>query len=317
MEMKNEFLLIVLIWNSLLGITCMVEGTPKPQVERLPSPRTTLGEIPHWSQKTLSLYYVDIHGPNSLLLRYDYQENRVYSASVSGAPSLLFLLPIACTKDQFLVGIDRTTVVVQWDGRSPEATILRPLFEVDCETSNYTTFNDVKTDERGRFYGGTKFVEKGVPCTSVAEPIAAFYGYESGKCVKKFFGNVILSNGLTWVRPTNKFYYIDSCTYDIKQFDYDPRTGDLSNGHQIFSSIMQNGTKPDYIFDGMTNDQDGNLYVATFGGSKIIKLNPRTKKILMEIELPATQVTSLAFGGPKLDILFVTTANKDGKQPEG
>lgn len=38
---------------------------------------------------------------------------------------------------------------------------------------------------------------------------------------------------------------------------------------------MENGTKPDYVFDGMTNDRDGNLYVATFGGSKIIKLDPR------------------------------------------
>lgn len=37
----------------------------------------------------------------------------------------------------------------------------------------------------------------------------------------------------------------------------------------------------------------------------------------MEIEMPATQATSLAFGGPELDILFVTTGNKDGKQPEG
>lgn len=37
----------------------------------------------------------------------------------------------------------------------------------------------------------------------------------------------------------------------------------------------------------------------------------------MEIKLPATQITSLAFGGPYLNILYVTTANKDGKQPEG
>lgn len=37
----------------------------------------------------------------------------------------------------------------------------------------------------------------------------------------------------------------------------------------------------------------------------------------MDIQLPATQITSLAFGGQNLDILYVTTANKDGKQPEG
>lgn len=34
----------------------------------------------------------------------------------------------------------------------------------------------------------------------------------------------------------------------------------------------------------------------------------------MEIKLPATQVSALAFGGPKLSILYVTTANSDGMQ---
>lgn len=196
----------------------------------MPSPRTRLGEIPHWDWQTKSLYYVDIHDNgdyNSSLLRYDYLENRVYSASVDGARTLLFLLPIACTKDQFLVGIDKTAVIVKWDGKSPKATVLRPLFEVDCGTSD-VLFNDVKTDERGRFYGGTKVVVEGKPCVSGGEPIASFYSYEKGKCLKKLFGNVTISNGLTWVRTTKKFYYIDSCTYNIMEFDYDRKTGDLS-----------------------------------------------------------------------------------------
>lgn len=30
-----------------------------------------------------------------------------------------------------------------------------------------------------------------------------------------------------------------------------------------------------------------------------------------------TQITSLAFGGPKMNILYVTTANKDGDGPAG
>lgn len=42
-----------------------------------------------------------------------------------------------------------------------------------------------------------------------------------------------------------------------------------------------------------------------------------TGKILLEIEIPAKQVTSVAFGGPDMDILFVTTAatTRDGEQP--
>lgn len=48
-----------------------------------------------------------------------------------------------------------------------------------------------------------------------------------------------------------------------------------ADGHRIFSAVMQDGTKPDYLLDGMTNDRDGNLYVAAFNGSQIVKLNPR------------------------------------------
>lgn len=78
-----------------------------------------------------------------------------------------------------------------------------------------------------------------------------------------------------------------------------------------------NGEKPTFVPDGMTIDSEGNIYVATFGGYKIIKINPTTGKILLEIKLPAEQVTSVAFGGPNLDILFATTAGIEftSKQP--
>lgn len=36
----------------------------------------------------------------------------------------------------------------------------------------------------------------------------------------------------------------------------------------------------------------------------------------MEILFEPSQVTSVAFGGPNLDILFATTASRDGPNPE-
>lgn len=59
----------------------------------------------------------------------------------------------------------------------------------------------------------------------------------------------------------------------------------------------------------------GNLYVATFGGSKVLKVNASTGYIEKEISIPTKQVTSVAFGGPNLDILYVTTAGKPSPQP--
>lgn len=67
----------------------------------------------------------------------------------------------------------------------------------------------------------------------------------------------------------------------------------------------------------MTIDSDGNLYVTTFGASKIFKINPKTSSIEHEIIMPCEQVTSAAFGGPNLNILYVTTAaqERNTKQP--
>lgn len=36
-----------------------------------------------------------------------------------------------------------------------------------------------------------------------------------------------------------------------------------------------NGKNPQFIPDGMTIDTEGNLYVAAFGGSKVLKVNPK------------------------------------------
>lgn len=77
-----------------------------------------------------------------------------------------------------------------------------------------------------------------------------------------------------------------------------------------------NATHPgtEFVGDGMTIDANGTLYVATFFGSRILVVDPDAKKIVKEIAMPTAQVTSLAFGGPNLDILFVTTAGKPKPQ---
>lgn len=48
----------------------------------------------------------------------------------------------------------------------------------------------------------------------------------SSTYVYKLMLNLFLK-GLTWNEKTNKFYYIDSAVYDIKEFDYDPKTKNI------------------------------------------------------------------------------------------
>lgn len=44
---------------------------------------------------------------------------------------------------------------------------------------------------------------------------------------------------------------------------------------RVALDLKENGGTPEYIPDGMTIDEEGNLYVATWGGSKILKVDPK------------------------------------------
>lgn len=60
--------------------------------------------------------------------------------------------------------------------------------------------------------------------------------------------------------------------------------------------------------DGQTIDADGNLWVAVFGGARVLKIDPRVPDTLLEtVPIPANQITSVAFGGANLDELYVTS----------
>ena len=60
----------------------------------------------------------------------------------------------------------------------------------------------------------------------------------------------------------------------------------------------------------MTVDSVGNLWVALWGGSAVVCLDPKTGQQLDKIELSAPNVTSCAFGGPDMKTLVITTARE-------
>lgn len=91
----------------------------------------------------------------------------------------------------------------------------------------------------------------------------------------------------------------------------------IANPKVVFN-LRKDDVKKHLQPDGMTIDTDGNLYVATYNAHTVFKVDPRTCKVLQEIKLPCKQITSVAFGGPDLDILFVTTsAVKNEPAPAG
>lgn len=54
-----------------------------------------------------------------------------------------------------------------------------------------------------------------------------FYRYIKGEGVTGLIHKVHVSNGLAWNEKEKKFYFIDSVKLDVKEFDYDPKTGEI------------------------------------------------------------------------------------------
>lgn len=279
-------------------------------VEQLPSPLNVLGEGPHWCIERQSLYYNDIYG--GTIHRYDYAENKTYTATVNGFPVIAFIIPVKDTNTRFIIGTDKKITLIEWDGKTSEAKFVKTIGEVEFDLPD-NRFNDAKVDSVGRFYGGTMRLEaKG----DIFEArLGTFYRFDSkqGKFVV-LKENIGVSNGLCWNEAGNLLYYIDSCDLDVKEYQVDEH-GDISNERKVID-FTTNGARPSFVPDGMTIDTDGFLYVATFGGSTVYKINPVNGNIELEIKLPCEQVTSVAFGGPDLDVLFVTTASKEFKSPQ-
>ena len=61
--------------------------------------------------------------------------------------------------------------------------------------------------------------------------------------------------------------------------------------------------------DGNTIDEDGMVWIAHFGGACVSQWNPYTGEMLKKIDVPAYNVTSIAFGGKNLDELYITIAS--------
>lgn len=158
-------------------------------------------------------------------------------------------------------------------------------------------FNDGKCDPRGNFWAGTMAYD-------VTDGAGTLYEFDSMGSVYKKIERCTISNGLVWNSTRTKFYFIDSPTYEIHEYNYDEFTGEISNKKVVVGISKEIG-----LPDGMAIDVEDHLWVALFYGGKVIRIDPKTGKIVYEVSLPVPNITSCAFGGLDLDELYITTAS--------
>jgi len=245
-----------------------------------------LGEGPLWNPRDQRLWWTDIQGRR--LRSLDLASRDIVDIPTpERIGSFAF---IANRADALLVAFETglarffpETRVVEW--------IARP--EVG---GTGRRFNDGRTDRQGRFWTGTMVEDE--TCAEAAS--ASLWRLDGQGGLAACENGVSISNGLATSPDGRTLYFADSPRQLIFAYDLDPQTGAISR-KRIFAEI-EHGYP-----DGATVDAEGRLWSARWGVGEVVCHAP-DGAVLEVVEIPAAQPTCVAFGGPDLSLLLVTSA---------
>lgn len=168
-------------------------------------------------------------------------------------------------------------------------------------------FNDGKVDRAGRFFAGAMgydFHRPDVTAQRSPGDQGPLFRLDPDLSVHRIDDGMICFNAPCWSPDNRTFYYGDSEHRTIWASDYDMATGNVTNRRTFISDHGFAGT-----VDGATVDSEGFIWNAKVLGGQIIRYAP-DGSIDRIINMPVRNVTSVMFGGPQLDILFVTSMAK-------
>ncbi|MBS0343755.1 MAG: SMP-30/gluconolactonase/LRE family protein, partial [Proteobacteria bacterium] len=160
--------------------------------------------------------------------------------------------------------------------------------------------NDGRTDRGGRFVVGSMTMGR-------HEPLGALYQLGADGCVRTLDGGVSLANATCFSPDGRWLYFADSPTHEVRRYAYDPVTGQCGRA-QVLIDTRPLGSPP----DGATVDADGCLWVALVLAGKLARFAP-DGSLLSAIDFaPDAFITCPCFGGPELDVLYLTSIRDSG-----
>ena len=175
----------------------------------------------------------------------------------------------------------------------------------DSDQAKSMRANDGAVDSSGRFW-----------CEVFTDPTIKDPG-EEGKLfrldpdgeLRTMYENVTIPNGISWNSEDNTMFFTDSPTQNVYAFDFDPKSGEISN-KRVFFHLDEAGVHP----DGHAMDIEGHIWHACYSGSKVIRISPGGK-VVGEVLLPTRCITCLAFVGSEI---YITSAeeHEPEKYPE-
>ncbi len=244
---------------------------------------TQLGEGPVWDERMQSLLWVDIM--RSVVHRFDPVTGENQTLHVGNMISCL-----APIRGQLYIAASRDGIgYLDLEQRRFKSI-------VDPEKNQVgNRFNDGKCDPGGSFWVGSMALNE-------SRGKGALYRLDGYGKVSRIIDGVSISNGLAWSNDGNHMFYIDSLAYCIMRYSWVEELSNLTSGHILCKIDPSEGA-----FDGMTIDSEDRLWVAVYGGKKVLCIDGQSGKTLHEIQVDTSFPSSCTFGGEDYQTLFITS----------
>jgi L-arabinonolactonase len=249
--------------------------------------KTTLGEGPVWDAESQRLHWVD--SADGRIFRSTAQGTELCAWEV-GEP--VGSIAIGADNTHFIAALQTGLYRVDMESGAKELL-------VDPEPDEPTNrLNDGKVDRRGRFvFGSMDTLEE--------KPSGKLYSYDAEGGLSSLDTGIICSNGPCFSPDGSILYFSDTWTGEIWSYDYAVDSGAVSS-KRTFATV---DTSTGGAADGATVDSEGCVWQALVYSGKIVRYSPEGE-VDRVLEMPVLKATSLAFGGPELDILYVTSMAK-------
>jgi L-arabinonolactonase len=248
--------------------------------------RCLLGESPIWSPDEQALYWVDIQNAMIYRLHPESGERRNWPVETEiGSIGLGPAGKLVCGLRMGLAWFDLQTGEIE--------IIADPEGDKQWNTIR---LNDGKVDRAGRYW-----------CGSMEDPghgpKGTLYRFDAAGNWKAFLTGINVPNAICWSPDSSIMYFANTHEDRIRAYDFDLDAGDISN-ERIFVDVAKETGHP----DGATVDAEGYVWSAQIFAGQVRRYAP-DGTLDRIIEIPTPKVTCCAFGGPNLDILYVTTAS--------
>lgn len=257
-------------------------------IRRVGDTRDLLGESPVWSEREQCLYWLDSLG--GVLHR------------LNPATGVREDVPVPAPVGSFALRRSGGAVLALRHGFAtlePASGACVPLASLGLDHADLR-LNDGKVDRQGRFVAGTMHMN----LNAGAAPLGGLYRLCHDRTVQLLVEDIVTTNGPCFSPDGGTLYLADSPRRVIWRFDY-PVDDLPPTNRRVFADLSPLDTAP----DGATVDADGCLWVALVRSGEVGCFTPGGR-LLRRIRMPVTYPTSVNFGGPDLDTLYVTSISK-------